>query len=108
MVGAPDLTFNLGASYKLALGDVGSLTPAVNYGYNSKYKITLGEGNYIKAFGILNATLTWRDQSDRYSLGIYGDNLTNVKTFGAYTNALDYALTTRHPLSYGVTASAKF
>ena len=108
VLGAPDLTFNVGGSYKADLGGSGTLTPAVNYSHSSKYKITLGDGNYIKPYGILNSTLTWSDASSRYSIGLYGSNLTNVRVFGAYTTTLFDSEAVRPPRTYGVTASAKF
>ena len=106
--GAPALTFNAAASYEHDLGQLGSLLFAANYSYISRLKTAAGEGNFNRGHGILNAAIAFTDESDRYSLELYGRNLTNVRTYGEYTTALANSLATRPPRTYGISLGVKF
>ena len=105
---APDVTFNLGANYSLSLGNTGNLQFAANYSHNSRYKISAGEGNFIRAHGTLNGSIAFSDPRDRFSIEFWGRNLTDVRRYGEYTFALNNSLAIQPPRSYGVTVGAKF
>ena len=108
VLGAPNLTYNVGGSYKIGLGSAGSLLPSVNYSYSSKYLISPGDGNNVRGYGQLAASITWTDEKGKFSLEAWGRNLTDVRIYGQYTAALLNSVATLPPLSYGVTASVSF
>lgn len=104
---APDLTFNVGGSYELDVGP-GSLLFTANYGYSSKFKHSPGEGNFNRGYGILNASLAFTDSSERFTLELFGQNLTNERRIGEYTANFLNSYVVRAPRSYGVALSTKF
>jgi iron complex outermembrane recepter protein len=108
LIGAPNVTFNVGGSYKVDLANFGAVTPYINYSYSSSYLEAPGEGNSVNAFGQLSARVAWTDPRDRYSVEFWGQNLTNVRAYGEYTAALLVSQAVLPPLSFGVTLSAKF
>ena len=108
VLGAPDFTYNVGATYDLGLSNAGSLRFTANYSGGSFYKITAGDGNFLRAFGILNGSIAFTEASDRFTFELWGKNLTNLRRFGRYTTAASGALAIRAPLSYGGTVSVKF
>ena len=108
VLGAPDLTYNVGASYDLGLSDAGSLRFSANYSGNSRYKLSPGEGNFVRAYGLLNGSIAFTDKEDRFTLELWGRNLTNVRRYGQYTTSASGALSIRAPMSFGGTASVNF
>ena len=104
---APDLTFNVGGSYELDL-NAASLLFTANYGYSSKFKHSPGEGNFNRGYGILNASVAFTDSSKRFTVELFGQNLTNERQIGQYTATLLNSYVVRAPLSYGITLSTKF
>ena len=60
-------------------------------------------------YALLNAQVNWTDPSGQYTLGIYGDNITNTRynfalsggAFGDYSQG-------NEPATYGVRAGFKF
>jgi outer membrane receptor protein involved in Fe transport len=76
---SPTFTGNLGFTYNRPLGDnKGSLELASNLYYSTEY-FPLPENLQRQApFTKLNASLTWRSQDERYSLRVYGNNLTDA------------------------------
>ena len=105
---APKLTFIASADYKIPVGEKGALLFDVNYSHSSFFKISPGEGNFDRAYGLLNASVGFTDARERYKIELWGRNLTDVKVIGAYTTALTPSLATREPATYGVTVSTKF
>ncbi len=108
VIGAPDLSFNVGGSYTLDIGEVGSLSFASNYAYNTRYAIAAGEGNYIRAQGILNGNAVFTARKHGYSVELWGKNLTDVRNGGEYTTAVAESLFIHRPRTYGATVSVKF
>ncbi|HUZ12212.1 MAG TPA: TonB-dependent receptor plug domain-containing protein [Caulobacteraceae bacterium] len=74
---APDLTFNVGASYNYRLSDGDTLTPSLSFSYISHQWGTLFDnvaaGDYLAARNILGASLAWTHGSIVATL--YGSNL---------------------------------
>ena len=105
---APKLTFNASADYRLPVGEEGALLFDINYSHSSFFKVTPGEGNYDRAYGLLNVSVAFAAANDRYKVELWGRNLTDVKVIGAYTTALAPSLATRTPATYGVTVSTSF
>ena len=110
---APDFTFNVGANYKMPIGD-GGLEFDVNYGYTSRWYS--GPDNIRSAsqrpYGLLDGSATYTFPGDHFSLGLWARNITKEKYYvtvsaggnpGGYEQGLPGA-----PRTYGVRARYKF
>lgn len=98
---APDFTFNIGAEYKIALGDSDSLIPRVNFGHVAAQWATLFQnrqrGDRLGDRNILNAQLAWKH--DQWEVTAYATNLTNQHYVGALNSGLYFA---GPPRQYGL------
>ena len=77
---SPDLTANLGLSYSINLGGMGSLEPAVFTKYSSSYKTT-NEPYFWSlqpAYTVVNASLTWVAPGDEWSVKAFVNNAGNT------------------------------
>ncbi|MCZ4340303.1 TonB-dependent receptor [Sphingomonadaceae bacterium G21617-S1] len=102
----------VGATYEIKLADAGRLILVTDYAYRSRFNFT--DLNYAfanqKGYGLLSASITWRDVADRLSLTVYGKNLTNkayldgADAVGGVTNFV----TDAPPRTWGVSAGMKF
>jgi len=75
---SPEWTFNAGAQYDWRVGDDATLTPRLNYSYVGAQWTTLFElptTDYLRSFGLWNASLTYERKEWRVQL--YGLNLAN-------------------------------
>ena len=102
---APRWTYNFGIEYNFDLGHGATLTPRVDYSYQSSQWATLLENptDFLASRGILNARLSYA--RDRYSLTAYVTNLAN-KTYvsGQFINNEFLG----PPRQFGVRASYNF
>lgn len=105
---APDVTFNLGGDYTYVFGDTSSLELAANYAYSSHYKEVVGDGNFVRAYGVLNGSITWTAPNDRFFLRLWGKNLTNENDVGRVLNGVSYQKQLLEPVTYGITGGVKF
>lgn len=98
---APNFTFNVGASYEIALGDGMTLTPRANYGHVGKQWATLFQtralGDRLEARDILNAQLAFTKGS--LTVTGYATNLTNQHYPAALNSGLYFA---GAPRQYGL------
>ena len=111
---SPVFTFNAGAEYGIDLGDSGKITPRVDVRYQSRVYFTPFNLAYEQQSGyaLLRARLTYNDPSDRYSLSVFADNITDKEYYTFGQNALGaqgvaYNYLGR-PREYGVTLSGRF
>lgn len=80
---APEWKFNIGAQVTYPLAEKGHVSFRLDYGWQSKIYFTVfnidaaSEENY----GLLKARASWTSEDDRYSVAIFGDNLTNEAYF---------------------------
>ncbi|MFU2508328.1 TonB-dependent receptor [Pseudoalteromonas sp. ASV78] len=73
----PDLTFNLGATYRMytAMGD---FVMNGNYYYRGDYALFEEDSLLTQdAYGLLNIGITWYSTDGHWSAGLYGKNLTD-------------------------------
>ena len=122
MARAPSVSGNIGANYKTPLAG-GSLELSVNGTYTASFVISnpslfgplgpAGRANDQRyrqgAYGLVNAQIGWTDPSDRFTLTVFGENLTNtryrvVASGGAFGDYDVYG----EPITYGVRAGVKF
>ncbi len=77
---APTWTFNIGAQYTFDLGDSGTLTPRIDYGYVSSEWATLFQnaaaGDQLGARSIVNAQLTYALKT--WTVTAYSTNLNDL------------------------------
>jgi len=110
---APKLTGYLAADYSIPVGETGAevvLNADVSY---RSWQVTSPVANLISVQGkyaLLNAALTYRGPDNRYSIGIFGRNLTNKYyiTTGELSGGFVAFQGVGRPRSYGVRASVQF
>ena len=106
---ASRFTLNGAANYTVPL-TTGRVLASANVVYNSGY--FLESDNAIKqhAFAQLGSTLTWSSENDRYSVGVFGKNLTDKRII-SFATALPIGVRGflfAPPRTFGVTAGVKF
>jgi iron complex outermembrane recepter protein len=99
---APDVTLNLGADYTYKFEDAASLEFVANYAYSDSYKEVVGEGNFVRAYGTLNGSVTWNAPGDNFFIRFWGKNLTNEQDIGRLLNAFAYQKQLLEPVTYGI------
>ena len=118
---APEWTFNLGASYEVPLAD-GSLRLSANYAYTGTVNLAPGQPGlplnlYDPAsvtqerYGLLDARISWRIDSQDLELAVFGKNLTDKKYFlyAAVGQSLGWnAAATGDPRVFGIQARKYF
>ena len=122
---APRDAFTIGASYQAVLGNGASLTPQMDFNYSSR--ISTDDANTLRLYQnlyndtrgrTLNARLNYESADGRWTLGIWGKNLTNnyqivnaddITAFLATPgNGTTYwKIFTNTPRTYGVTLSIR-
>jgi iron complex outermembrane receptor protein len=104
---APNVTFNVGASYDYRISDEDTLTPNIDFSYISQQWGTLfdnvSQGDYLASRHILGASLAWRHGS--YLTTLYGSNLLNDKYVAALLSPIRLA---GAPLQFGVSVMKTF
>ena len=105
----PEFTGNIAARYSADLGG-GRLVLSGNLFYSSKfYAGPSGIQFPQKGYENLALRAEWTDQSDRFTIGVWGDNVTNSR----YRTQVQYAnngigANWNKPTTFGVDLSAKF
>ncbi|GLR46699.1 TonB-dependent receptor [Sphingomonas astaxanthinifaciens] len=88
---APKRTFRIGAQYGFDLGSAGSITLGGQSRYRSRTALAVDStyvvgnvgttnivpGLFQKAYWLYDARVVWDDPSKRFSVGVYGNNLTD-------------------------------
>jgi len=106
---SPEFTGNLGATYKTELGG-GELQLSGNLYYSSKFYFGPSGIQFPqKAYEVLSLRAQWTDPSERYTIALWGDNVTNNR----YKTALQYGPTAiganwSQPITYGIEVGFKF
>lgn len=122
MARAPSWSGNAGFDYGMALAG-GKLNVSGNGYFTASYVVqnpslygaTAGAALANKqryrqpSYVIFNAQINWTDPSDHYTIGLYGENLSNtrftmIRSGGAFGDYRQYS----DPRSYGVRAGFKF
>ncbi|HEY0106212.1 MAG TPA: TonB-dependent receptor [Rhizomicrobium sp.] len=105
---APAVTLNLGGDYTFQFQDSSSLEIAANYAFSSHYKEVVGDGNFVRAYGVLNGSVTWNAPSDKFFLRLWGKNLTDQNDIGRLLNGTSYQKQLLQPITFGVSGGVKF
>ncbi len=97
---APKWNINSGVSYKLDLGDKGSLTPRLDWSYQSKVFFDATNTALIaqNGYSTFNVSARWQDARERWSFSAGVTNLTDklyrVQGFSSLESSPGYAETT--------------
>jgi iron complex outermembrane receptor protein len=105
---APEFSGNIGASYGLDLGG-GKLVLSGNLYYTSSFYFDPEQQFRQGGYETLSLRAEWTDPSERYSVALFGDNVTGKRY---QTQVLFTTLGTgavwNAPVTYGVSLGAKF
>ena len=105
----PEFTGNIGARYRIEVGG-GRLELSGNLYYTSKFFFGPSGIQFPqKAYEVVSARAQWTDPSDRYSIALWGDNLTNSRYLTAVQyNTFGMGANWSTPTTYGVEVGVKF
>lgn len=105
---APEFTFNLGASYGLEVAK-GKLLLSGNLYFSSDFYFDPAEQFRQGAYEVLSLRAEWTDPSDRFSIALFGDNVTGKRyQTQVLFNTLGIGSVWNSPATYGVQFGAKF
>lgn len=106
---SPKFSANIGAEYEIRT-DWGTITPSATLLYNDGYYYYPDNRVRQPSYFLLNASLTWRSNNDRYGITIYGRNITDTNYFEARAEQLGLSDVDFNaaPATVGVTFSAKY
>lgn len=113
---APKWTLSSYIGYNADLGSSGTLGARIDLRYQSLTYFTQFNRPLIsqKGYSLVNGRITWTSDSDKYSVSLWGNNLTNKRYFsevlesGAFNPQLVGQGYVAPPRTYGVTASVNF
>ncbi|MBL0923624.1 MAG: TonB-dependent receptor [Sphingomonadaceae bacterium] len=113
---APKWTLSSYIGYNADLGGSGTLGFRLDARYQSLTYFTQFNRPLIsqRGYSVYNGRVTWTDESEKYSISLWGNNLTNKKYFtevlesGAFNPQLVGQGYVAPPRTYGVTASVNF
>jgi iron complex outermembrane receptor protein len=86
---AADLTWSLGLSHDLSIGNRGYLSSRINYAYRDDSAYTDSNAGFITDQQILDAGLDYHTSDGRWVLSLYGRNLLNEVKHGGDTQLPD-------------------
>ncbi len=82
---APKWTMRFGAQYEFDLGGSGDITIGGQARYRSRHALSVDntftnsdteiEGLFQKGYWLADARIVWEDESNRFSVGLYGNNI---------------------------------
>jgi iron complex outermembrane receptor protein len=107
---APELQGNLSATYTADLAGGSKAEFTLTGIYSSHYFFEANNVVRQDAFGKLNASVKWTSPNQRYSVRLFGNNLTN-KAVGVYSSTLadgTINITYDAPRTYGVKLGYSF
>ena len=106
----PEFTGNIGARYETPIGEAGTLTLSGNLYYTSKFFFGPSGIQFPqKGYENLSLRAQWTDPSDRFTLAVFGENVTNARyrTQVLY-NTFGISSVWNKPASWGIEAGFKF
>lgn len=105
----PDVSGNLGASYKFAMEDKGFLTLDAGASYSGSFFWDSGNRFKQQSYVLVDASASFSTPDDRFTLRIWGKNITD-KAYAIYGNADTryFSVAFGEPATYGLSAQVKF
>jgi iron complex outermembrane receptor protein len=108
-VRSPDWTLNWAVDYTIDLPGGGTLVPSGNVYYSSKFYWTVDNRISEPQHVIINANLTWNLPGERFSVAVFGRNITDELRFrNVSASAQADRRAADEPALYGVRATYKF
>jgi iron complex outermembrane recepter protein len=105
---APDFTGNLGASYAVGVAD-GQLTLSGNLYYTSSFYFDASQQFLQKGYEVLSLRAQWVDPSQRFTLAVFGDNVTDQRyRTQVLFNTLGIGSVWNTPMTWGASVGVKF
>lgn len=105
---SPEFTGNLGVSYETGLAD-GTLRLSSNIYYTSSFYFDASQQFRQGGYEVLSARIQWTDASDRFTVALFGDNLTNDRHLNqVLSNTVGTGAGWNSPVTYGISLGAKF
>jgi iron complex outermembrane receptor protein len=107
---SPDFTANVGARWTTGMTDTGEYSLAGSVYYTSKIYFSPSGTQFLQnGYATLDARAEWLDPTRRYTLAIFGENLTNkrYRTQVQY-NGFGIGASWSAPVTWGVEAGVKF
>lgn len=110
---SPEWSVNFNPEYVIDLANGGTVTLGTNFAYRSKQFHTEFNDDRLSqaAYIMLDANIIWRDPSRRYSVNVWGKNLTDELVYaGSFSISTSRAIggTLMPPRTYGVTFGLQF
>ncbi len=111
---SPEWTLAFAADYRFALGALGSITPHIDYRWQSDQYFTAANSplELQEGYGLLGTRVSWADANDKFTVSVFGLNITDEEyyTFGQDTLANQGVATAYlgKPSEWGVSAGVKF
>lgn len=104
----PEFTGNIAASYGIDLAE-GRINLSSNLYYTSSFYFGIAEQFRQKGYALLGLRAEWTDASEKYSVAVFGENVTDHR----YRSAVNYASlgigsVWAAPATYGVTLGVKY
>lgn len=108
MARSPKFTGNVGARYEMDMAG-GKVGLSGNLAYTSKAYFDSSQQYFQKGYELLSLRAEWTDASDRFTLAVYGDNVTNSKYYNQILPG-QFAIQTvwGAPATWGVSGRVKF
>ena len=81
--GIIDNKYSLGIQYEIYYANGSSLTPRLDYAYQSEYhtNVVFADSNLVEGYGLLNGRLTWRSTGQDWEVSLIGLNLTDKEYY---------------------------
>ncbi len=108
MTRAPDWTGNAAITYETKLAD-GKFLATASYYRTSRFFFDAGHQTEQKGYGLMAARVNWTTPDGHYTIGVYGENLTDTK-YLAQVLQEPQAILQQYgtPRTYGVAFEMKF
>ena len=108
LIRTPKLTGSISAIYDQPIGD-SNLKLSANYYRTSKFNFDPVAQFQQKSYGLLSARIAFSPAGERFSIGVFGNNLTD-ETYLTQVLPFSGAILQTYgtPRTYGVEASVKF
>ncbi|WP_340587102.1 TonB-dependent receptor [Erythrobacter alti] len=106
---SPEFTGNIGASYAIDLDGSGSINLSGNLFYTSSFFFDPEQQFRQDGYELLTLRAEWVDASERFSLAVYGDNVTGQRYQSQVLfNTLGIGSVWAAPATWGVSAGFRF
>jgi iron complex outermembrane receptor protein len=105
---APETTVNIGGNYQIET-KIGKFAANVNYFHSAEFFVAPANVGRQGAYGLVNASVSWTDASDHYSVKVWGKNITDTKyNTSMLESAPGMDVVRGYPATYGLTAGYRF